>query len=1166
MKHRKSYTKQKNPDHNGNTETHISRVRFVFIILIFSILLLSTLIAINSNATRDSTSTSTASSGTDHPGTTRSRADEPDIIVDFSPKDPIHLDEVNVTITSTNGDDIIRASLFVTFIKLGEMRSGGYDFNMVDTTHGYVVIDGTQNQGETDVTFYVIAGFDEVDVRTGEFEYRVEYLGTWSSPVFSENIELQYSPTAPEPGGTVNVSIRSTDSLVPIKYAFLGIRVRFPKTTFDQHGAKNFTRVSSTFMFAEIPGYAGATNVTFWAEVYDEALTKLKSKEFQYTVKTPETDHAPQSLYVYVWDAAKKDYITNVNVTIYNNTWTYSNNDNKGVVWSPFALAPGVYNVKVKNGDEEIIQSVTIPNTEQDFSEIRFNFNVAKSKGLILDFEEFPPWFVIASTAIFILSSLMFFYFYYELRRRAREKERAVRRRIGTGGRRRVEEAQQAEQRSDTFWYPGMVIRKILEDEKYKITSFRILGFFLLGLFGATWAPFYPWWMVLVIGIIVAAIAYRFTYLSLLVLVLFVIASTAYQFPAFGWLFMIFAVIIAIISLFDWRFGFLVFMTLFISRLGIAFVVPVMSGLLVSMFMGLAVAISSGIFFTFMVTSGESTILSFFIGPTHEYGFIGFSKPILDNFKPTDITNALASLYKVDIDGLSTILQVNYTSMIPFIQIIIWTVMVFIVVYLIRKYAHGSITRASLISLAPSFILIITSFTSIQFYDQSINIGTGLLMVGIIGVMLSAIIFAFMNMELFNEFYAGKTKDVPIGTRIGEMMTLRKTGFTEIGGLEEIKRELKDTMIGPLLRPKKAREYGVEPPRGIMLFGPPGCGKTLLMRALATELNVEMIGVRCSDVMSKWYGESEGMIEKLFKAVKERRPCILFLDEIDAIAKRRDFYSADDVTPRLLSIMLSELDGMDEAAGVIVVGATNKPELVDPALMRPGRFDKIIFIPPPTYISRIEIFKIHLQGKPASPNLDIEHLAHSTDGYSGADIENLVKEAATVAMKRSITTRRATKITNSDFLKIIPRLKPSLTREMKDEYDKLQADFERKKYGHDIKLPPTEEAEEADFEVIEDDEVEESRETRRRRAPSERERRHAARRPPPPPSDRRGGRPVSAGVRGGRAPPQRKPPRRRERGIEPSRQRPAQWRNVAGLSHTKEFFKNAIENNLTGGK
>jgi hypothetical protein len=228
------------------------------------------------------------------------------------------------------------------------------------------------------------------------------------------------------------------------------------------------------------------------------------------------------------------------------------------------------------------------------------------------------------------------------------------------------------------------------------------------------------------------------------------------------------------------------------------------------------------------------------------------------------------------------------------------------------------------------------------------------------------------------------------------------------------------------------------------------------------------------------------------------------------------------------------MDGMDEAAGVIVVGATNKPELVDPALMRPGRFDKVIFIPAPSYVGRREIFNIHLKNKPVSKQLNIEHLAKSTEGFSGADIENLVKEAAILAMKRSIRTKHGTTITNSDFLQIIPRIKPSLTREMKSEYDRLQADFERKKHGREIKLGPTDEP--ADAEA-------------------------------PPPTTLR---PVTEKkARKGPAPARTKTgkePSRDAKRAKPRKTEISKWRNVVGLDSSKRFFKSTIENNLKGGR
>jgi AAA+ superfamily predicted ATPase len=1082
--------------------------------------------------------------------TTSTRATEPDFTLDYSPKQPYNLQPVNVTITSIHGDEITSAYLSITFIKSGLPRKGYYPFSSINSTSWYTTIPSEQNQGDTDVVFEVTVWFDDAEVHSEKFEYRVEYKGTWSSESFDDNIKLRHSPTEPYADETVNVTINSKSKSIPIKWAFLRVKYKLPAGYESPEGGINFTRINETHLYSIIPGYFGGTYLTFWVEVYDEALTKLVSNQINYTVLSLPSPGAPQPLFIKIYDDAKEEKISNVPVTIKNNTWEFNAYEHDGIVWAPIALDPGEYEIRVKYEGDVITKKVSMPSLTENFTEVEIHFNIAESKGLIADYEDFPQWFVYTWFLILIIACPIFYYTKLQLEERTKRQEKELRAQMrkerktktqdslvkahASGKKQRALDAGRSSGRSGSgtslssmigSWKPGYLINIILSNEEYKNTSVRVLGLFILGLFGATWAPFYPWWMVILISVIVAAIAYRFVYLAMLVLIMFVIGAAAYQFPTFGWLFMIFALVISACSLFDWRFGYLVFMTLFISRLGFAFVVPILTGLLISLFMGIAVSIAAGIFFTFLVTSGDFLNLSFFIGPDHKYGFITFSKPVISDFMPTDYTDALASINDVNLNSMSTILHANYTSMIPFVQIVIWTIIVVVMAYLFQRYGKESIKNSLMLSLVPAFILILTTLGWYYLFDYTINIGTGLLFAGIVGVMLSMITFVFMGMELFKEFFMGKTRKVSIGTRIGELLTLRKTGFKEIGGLVEVKNELKDTMIGPLLRPEKAKEYGVEPPRGIMLFGPPGCGKTLLMRALATELNVEMIGVRCSDVMSKWYGESEGMIEKLFQEVKERRPCILFLDEIDAIAKRRDFYSADDVTPRLLSIMLSELDGMDEASGVIVVGATNKPELVDPALMRPGRFDKIIFIPAPTYKGRIDVFKIHLRGKPIANNLDIAHMARSTEGYSGADIENLVKEAAMLAMKRSIQTRKPTAITNGDFLKILPWIKPSLTHEMKKEYEKLQADFERKKYSKEIKLPPT------------DAEGKPSRKIKPKSVKGRAIKKRGAR-------------------RAGRA--------RKGRRVE--KFTAAKWRDVVGLDNSKDFFKSTIDNYLKGGK
>jgi SpoVK/Ycf46/Vps4 family AAA+-type ATPase len=312
------------------------------------------------------------------------------------------------------------------------------------------------------------------------------------------------------------------------------------------------------------------------------------------------------------------------------------------------------------------------------------------------------------------------------------------------------------------------------------------------------------------------------------------------------------------------------------------------------------------------------------------------------------------------------------------------------------------------------------------------------------GVVFVSILIGRVAQEFFEPYFTGMEIDAGIGTRISDIEDLGGTRFELIGGLEDVKEDVKESIVVPLLMNEVAEKYGIEPPKGILLFGPPGCGKTLLMKALANELKVEMVTVKCSDIMSKWYGESENKVADLFRVAKERRPCIIFFDDLEAMAKHRDLYAGDDVTPRLLSIILAELDGMDRSAGIILVGTTNKPELIDPALLRPGRFDKVIYVPPPDVEERVEILKVHLANRPLGSNIDLKTIAGMCERFSGADLANLAREGATLAMRRALSTKEDTVITAEDMNTVASTIRPSITLAMLEIYELQKLDFERK--------------------------------------------------------------------------------------------------------------------------
>ncbi|HHO57232.1 MAG TPA: AAA family ATPase, partial [Thermoplasmatales archaeon] len=210
--------------------------------------------------------------------------------------------------------------------------------------------------------------------------------------------------------------------------------------------------------------------------------------------------------------------------------------------------------------------------------------------------------------------------------------------------------------------------------------------------------------------------------------------------------------------------------------------------------------------------------------------------------------------------------------------------------------------------------------------------------------------------------------------------------WDDIGGLDEVKQELKEVVEWPLKYGELFQHMDAQPPKGILLYGPPGTGKTLLAKAVATESEANFISVKGPEFLSKWVGESEKAVRETFRKARQAAPCIIFFDEIDAIAPSRGGMGDSHVTERVISQLLTELDGLEELRDVTVIAATNRPDIIDPALLRPGRFDRLIYIPPPDKKAREEIFKIHTRKKPLAKDVSIKELAEKTEGYTGADI------------------------------------------------------------------------------------------------------------------------------------------------------------------------------------
>jgi len=252
--------------------------------------------------------------------------------------------------------------------------------------------------------------------------------------------------------------------------------------------------------------------------------------------------------------------------------------------------------------------------------------------------------------------------------------------------------------------------------------------------------------------------------------------------------------------------------------------------------------------------------------------------------------------------------------------------------------------------------------------------------------------------------------------------------WNEIGGLEDVKEEIKEAVEWPLKNPEVFKRMGIRPPKGILLLGPPGCGKTLLARAVATESEANFITIKGPEVFSKWVGESEKAIREVFRKGRMAAPSVIFFDEFDSLVPRRGMgYGDSGVTERVISQLLTEMDGIVTLEDVVVIAATNRPDIVDPAVLRPGRFDRLIYVPEPDQKARLEIFKIYTKGMPLTKDVDLLHLANVTKDYSGADIEALCREAALNALRKDIKSKE---VTLADFQKAMEKTGPSITPDM----------------------------------------------------------------------------------------------------------------------------------------
>ena len=262
-----------------------------------------------------------------------------------------------------------------------------------------------------------------------------------------------------------------------------------------------------------------------------------------------------------------------------------------------------------------------------------------------------------------------------------------------------------------------------------------------------------------------------------------------------------------------------------------------------------------------------------------------------------------------------------------------------------------------------------------------------------------------------------------------------EVSWADVGGLDEVKERLKESVEWPLTMPDRFEHFGIKPPRGIVLFGAPGTGETLIAKAIANEAKANFITVKGPELISKWVGESEKAIREVFKKAKQASPSIIFLDEFESIAGARTANSGEgsDVSNRVVNQMLSSMDGVESMEGVIVIAATNRPEMIDPALLRSGRFERVMHIPPPDHASLKKIIQIHARDMPLG-KFDLDSLADRMQNFTGADVEAVCREAALIAMRAEKKS-----VSKKHFEQAIDRVRPTITPDMLEYYSKLEA-------------------------------------------------------------------------------------------------------------------------------
>jgi len=956
--------------------------------------------------------------------------------LNYTPENPSPDQDVQITIDSNDNKNVARSLIYFQYKtpSMNDYSSVG-NIEMQSTEEQYQmegVIDGNEYHGQPGikVKFWINATLDSIDwFKSDEYIYTVKKEGGWINDDFSDNLRYSYEPIDPKSKESVDVTLEKKVD-VEINSALIMAEIDQPGTS-PQEGSIEFEKKNQIWK-ATIPAYPRNTSVDFHIYAYDKYNQEIVSANNEYTVKSNITIKP----LIVVKDKFENDKVDGAEVIVKNESETvvYEGKVKNGKLNIEESLKPGSYDLKVNYKGESKSKSIELTGKESE-EQATYTFKFETKSSMKHGMISFPQEYILLSLLGSILIPLFLLGFVYK-----KKEEKQIELVEGNQG-----ETTSTHPIIDDFW--ERIVRETGEPQ-----HLIPVGFFFLSLFGLSFIPFYPWWMIGIVSIVIGAVSYKYPYNSLLILALFVTGSAAYQSPEFGLVMLVFSLLILLVSFFDWKFGFLVFLIIFLARIGAIYFVPVMSVVLFSIYLSVISTAVAGIFLVLLSSSSNFELLGFVTTSPHKTAFMRFDKPVVSNFKPSSLGESLAGIGNANADIIGEILANNFgASILPFFQVLLWCIALYLIYmivetrepklnkliqwvkYPLKKDWKKTASASILLGISPIFgLLYFDYFAGMKTLDI---IWIGLLLAG--GVVLSfvSIGLGFMTKSLFREYYRSKLGISDVGTRIAEMADLGETPFKNVGGLTDVKNEVKESILMPLLRPDISEKFGVETSKGMMLYGPPGCGKTLLAKAIANESESNFISIKGPEIFSKWVGESEKAVREIFRKARQAAPSIIYFDEIDAITSGRGQSESTHTFASIVNQVLVEMDGIENRKGIVTIASTNRPDIVDPAFLRPGRFDRLIYVKAPDEESRLKILEVHSQNMPLTEDISLRKIAQQTDGFSGADLENLCREAGMEAIREKMTALE--KIELKHFERAMSKIKSTLPQSIIDRYEEM---------------------------------------------------------------------------------------------------------------------------------